>query len=174
MKLLAFDTSTDPLSIAVQHGTQVWQYSGPGGAQSSASLIPAILDLLQQAGLTLEAPENSVFETSPVSLDIMRRLAERLAAQRGLMIAIDYGYAQFAFGETVQAVLDSGQLSIFTGGYWEHPDYRLPPEANLMAVSHYLDALEFQRSMIRINTVFGGKNEVGLTIDELLAREAQL
>ncbi|MGI5951569.1 MAG: nickel-dependent hydrogenase large subunit [Brooklawnia sp.] len=60
--------------------------------------------------------------------------------------------------ETVQAVLDSGQLSIFTGGYWDHPDYRLPPEANLMAVSHYLDALEFQRSMIRINTVFGGKN----------------
>ncbi len=60
--------------------------------------------------------------------------------------------------DTVQAVLDSGQLSIFTGGYWDHPDYRLPPEANLMAVAHYLDALEFQRSMIRINTVFGGKN----------------
>lgn len=60
--------------------------------------------------------------------------------------------------ETVQAILDSGQLSIFTGGYWEHPAYKLPPEANLMAVAHYLDALEFQRSMIRINTVFGGKN----------------
>ncbi|MDR0488251.1 MAG: nickel-dependent hydrogenase large subunit [Propionibacteriaceae bacterium] len=60
--------------------------------------------------------------------------------------------------DTVQAILDSGQLSIFTGGYWGHPDYRLPPEADLMAVAHYLDALEFQRSMIRINTVFGGKN----------------
>jgi len=60
--------------------------------------------------------------------------------------------------DTVKALLDSGQLSIFTGGYWDHPDYRLPPEANLMAVAHYLDALEFQRSMIRINTVFGGKN----------------
>lgn len=59
---------------------------------------------------------------------------------------------------TVQGILDSGQLSIFTGGYWDHPDYRLPPEADLMAVSHYLDALEFQRSMIRIGTVFGGKN----------------
>ncbi|WP_151640955.1 nickel-dependent hydrogenase large subunit [Corynebacterium sp. 11A] len=60
--------------------------------------------------------------------------------------------------ETIQGVLDSGQLSIFSNGYWEHPDYRLPPEANLMAVSHYLDALQFQRSIIRINTVFGGKN----------------
>lgn len=60
--------------------------------------------------------------------------------------------------ETLQGVLDSGQLSVFTGGYWDHDDYRLPPEANLMAVSHYLDALHFQRSIIRINTVFGGKN----------------
>ncbi|MDO5730156.1 nickel-dependent hydrogenase large subunit [Corynebacterium sphenisci] len=59
---------------------------------------------------------------------------------------------------TLQQVLDSGQLSIFTGGYWDHPDYRLPPEANLMAVAHYLDALQFQRSIIRVNTVFGGKN----------------
>ncbi|MEA5153750.1 nickel-dependent hydrogenase large subunit [Raineyella sp.] len=60
--------------------------------------------------------------------------------------------------DTVKGILDSGQLSIFTGGYWKHPDYRLPPEANLMAVAHYLDALQFQRSMIRIATVFGGKN----------------
>ncbi len=63
-----------------------------------------------------------------------------------------------AVRDTVKGVLASGQLSIFTGGYWDHPDYRLPPEANLMAVAHYLDALEFQRSMIRVGTVFGGKN----------------
>ena len=63
-----------------------------------------------------------------------------------------------AVRDTVQGILASGQLSVFTGGYWDHPDYRLPPEANLMAVAHYLDALEFQRSMIRIGTVFGGKN----------------
>jgi len=63
-----------------------------------------------------------------------------------------------AVRDTVQALLDSGQLSIFSGGYWGHPAYKLPSEANLMAVAHYLDALEFQRSMIRICTVFGGKN----------------
>lgn len=67
--------------------------------------------------------------------------------------------AQFAqVKQTVQGILDSGQISIFTQGYWNHPDYRLPPEANLMAVSHYLDALQFQRSIIRISTIFGGKN----------------
>ncbi|GAB3198833.1 nickel-dependent hydrogenase large subunit [Nocardioides hungaricus] len=60
--------------------------------------------------------------------------------------------------QTVEGVLASGQLSIFTNGYWDHPGYKLPPAANLMAVAHYLDALEFQRSMIRIGTVFGGKN----------------
>mgnify|MGYP000855222312 FL=1 len=59
---------------------------------------------------------------------------------------------------TVKQIVESGQLSVFTGGYWGHPAYKLPPEANLMAVAHYLDALEFQRSMIRIVTVFGGKN----------------
>jgi hydrogenase large subunit len=55
-------------------------------------------------------------------------------------------------------VLASGQLGIFSNGYWTHPDYRLTPELDLMAVSHYLDALTWQRSMIRINTLFGGKN----------------
>jgi hydrogenase large subunit len=59
---------------------------------------------------------------------------------------------------TLESVLEGGQLSIFTNGYWDHPDYRLPPAANLMAVAHYLDALEFQRTMIRVATVFGGKN----------------
>lgn len=55
-------------------------------------------------GLTLDAPEGAVFETAPIALDIMRRLAERLVAQRGAMIAIDYGHHRFAYGETLQAV----------------------------------------------------------------------
>lgn len=50
------------------------------------------------------APEGSIFETSPLSLDIMRRLSERLAAQGGAMIAIDYGHARSGFGDTMQAV----------------------------------------------------------------------
>ncbi|TIC80207.1 nickel-dependent hydrogenase large subunit [Nocardioides sp. GY 10127] len=60
--------------------------------------------------------------------------------------------------ETLTSILASGQESIFTNGYWDHPAYELPPAADLMAVAHYLDALEFQRTMIRVGTVFGGKN----------------
>ncbi|MCA1999283.1 MAG: SAM-dependent methyltransferase [Hyphomicrobiales bacterium] len=55
-------------------------------------------------GLDLDGPEGAVFETSPIALDIMRKLAGRLAAQGGMMLAIDYGYHRFALGETLQAV----------------------------------------------------------------------
>lgn len=60
--------------------------------------------------------------------------------------------------DRVAALVASGQLSLFASGYWGHPAYRLPPEANLLAVAHYLEALEWQRDVIRIHAVLGGKN----------------
>lgn len=54
--------------------------------------------------IAFPAPEGAIFETSPLSLDIMRRLGERIAAQGGAMIAIDYGHAKSGFGDTMQAV----------------------------------------------------------------------
>ena len=54
--------------------------------------------------------------------------------------------------------VDSGQLGPFMNGYWGNRAYLLPPEANLMAVAHYLEALDFQREIVKIHTVFGGKN----------------
>ncbi len=54
--------------------------------------------------------------------------------------------------------VESGQLGPFKNGYWGHPAYKLPPEANLMAVAHYLEALDFQKDIVKIQTVFGGKN----------------
>ena len=60
--------------------------------------------------------------------------------------------------DRVGALFASNQLSIFGSGYWGHPAYRLPPEANLMAVAHYLEALQFQKEFIRIHAVLGGKN----------------
>jgi Ni,Fe-hydrogenase I large subunit len=60
--------------------------------------------------------------------------------------------------DRVKALVESRQLSLFTSGYWGHPAYRLPPEADLLAVAHYLEALEFQREFIRIHAVLGGKN----------------
>jgi hydrogenase large subunit len=52
----------------------------------------------------------------------------------------------------------SGQLGIFANGYWGHPEYRLPAEVNLLAFAHYLEALAWQRRVVRLHTVFGGKN----------------
>ena len=60
--------------------------------------------------------------------------------------------------DRITALADSGQLSLFTSGYWGHPAYQLPPEANLMAVAHYIEALDWQRDVIRIHAVLGGKN----------------
>ncbi len=54
--------------------------------------------------------------------------------------------------------VEAGQLGIFAKAYWGHPEYRLPPEANLMAVAHYLDALVWQRDVARLHAIFGGKN----------------
>jgi hydrogenase large subunit len=85
--------------------------------------------------------------------------AQKIAKSAGVKSWKGNTVERFAYvQDVVKSIVDSGQLSIFTGGYWGHPAYKLPPEANLMAVAHYLDALEFQRSMIRIVTVFGGKN----------------
>jgi hydrogenase large subunit len=58
----------------------------------------------------------------------------------------------------VRTFVQSGQLGIFANAYWGHPSYRLPPEANLMAVAHYLEALDWQKDVIRVHTIFGGKN----------------
>ncbi len=58
----------------------------------------------------------------------------------------------------LKTFVESGQLGIFANGYWGHPAQKLPPEANLMAVSHYLEALEWQRDFIRIHAVLGSKN----------------
>ncbi|MGB5817802.1 MAG: nickel-dependent hydrogenase large subunit [Thermoanaerobaculia bacterium] len=60
--------------------------------------------------------------------------------------------------DRIQQFVERGQLGPFGNAYWGHPAYRLPPEANLMAVAHYLEALDWQRDFIRIHAVLGGKN----------------
>ena len=78
--------------------------------------------------------------------------------------AAKLGYAEcsaayFAAAQTrLQTLVTSGQLGIFANGYWDHPAYVLPPEANLIAIAHYLDALAWQREIGQIMTIFGGKN----------------
>jgi len=59
--------------------------------------------------------------------------------------------------DKIKAFAASG-LGIFANGYWGHPAYKLPPEVNLIGVAHYLDALEWQKEIVKIHAVFGGKN----------------
>ncbi|NEX21894.1 nickel-dependent hydrogenase large subunit [Thiorhodococcus mannitoliphagus] len=58
----------------------------------------------------------------------------------------------------IKRFVESGQLGPFMNGYWGNPAYKLPPEANLMAVTHYLEALDFQKEIVKIHTIYGGKN----------------
>ena len=60
--------------------------------------------------------------------------------------------------ERLAGFVGSGQLGIFANGYWGHPEYRLPPELNLLAFAHYLEALDWQRRAARLHALLGGKN----------------
>jgi Ni,Fe-hydrogenase I large subunit len=60
--------------------------------------------------------------------------------------------------DKVKAFVASGRLGPFANAYWGHPAYKLPPEANLMATAHYLEALEWQKDVIKIHAILGSKN----------------
>lgn len=64
-----------------------------------------------------------------------------------------------AIKDKIKAIVDSGQLGIFSAQWWDHPDYKLlPPEVHLLAVAHYLEMLDKQRELVTPHVVFGGKN----------------
>jgi hydrogenase large subunit len=58
----------------------------------------------------------------------------------------------------VSAFVASGQLGVFANGYWGHPAMKLPAEVNLIGLAHYLEALEWQKEIVKVHTIFGGKN----------------
>lgn len=133
MKLLAFDTSTEVMSIAVAHDAQLWQHTGSGGAQASSTLIPAILALLTQAGLALRQLDAIAFGRGPGSFTGLRTacsVAQGLAfgASAGAsgalkVLPIDTllavaEEARHQHGATrVLAVLDARMHEIYTGYY---------------------------------------------------------
>jgi Ni,Fe-hydrogenase I large subunit len=63
-----------------------------------------------------------------------------------------------AVRQRLQAFVQGGRLGPFSGGYWNHPAMTLPPEVDLLAVSHYLAALDFQRDYARVHAILGGKS----------------
>lgn len=60
--------------------------------------------------------------------------------------------------ETLKNFIDSGQIGPFRNGYWGHPQMKLPPEVNLLAVAHYLTALDYQLKADQVVAILGGKN----------------
>lgn len=58
----------------------------------------------------------------------------------------------------LKAILAGGKYGIFANGYWGHPAYKLPPEANLLGFAHYMDALAWQREVVKLHAIFGGRN----------------
>jgi hydrogenase large subunit len=96
-------------------------------------------------------------------VDIVSALSADPAKTSALAQSIsDWPKSSTDYFKTVQNKLktfvENGQLGPFANGYWGHPAYKLPAEANLMAVAHYLEALDWQRDVIRIQALLGAKN----------------
>ncbi len=96
-------------------------------------------------------------------VDIVSALKADPAATSALAQSIsDWPKSSADYFAGVQAKLkgfvESGQLGPFANAYWGHPAYKLPPEANLMAAAHYLEALEWQRVVIKAHAILGAKN----------------
>ncbi len=130
-KLLAFDASTEAMFIAITDGVQTWQHTGAGGANTSAALIPAIMALLQEAGMALIDLDAIVFGRGPGSFTGLRTacsVAQGLAFGAGNLTVLPVDTllavaeeARFTHGATqVVAMLDARMSEVYTATYaWQ-------------------------------------------------------
>ena len=132
MNLLAFDTSTEQMSIGVQCGDRQWLHTGAGGAKSSGTLIPAVLRLLDAAGLTLAELEAIVFGRGPGSFTGLRTacaVAQGLAFGAGVpvlpidtLLAVAEEARQAQGGTQVLALLDARMDQVYAAPWaWSEP-----------------------------------------------------
>ena len=126
-KLLAFDCSTETLSVAVCHGDQVLAHDAPGGAHASATLIPLILRLLGEAGLALADLDAIAFGRGPGSFTGLRTacaVAQGLGFGAGVaLLPVDSLHAvaeeaHHRFGATrIVSVLDARMEQVYAAQY---------------------------------------------------------
>ncbi len=83
--------------------------------------------------------------------------AANLADSLGLQWPGNSKHQLKAVKDKVQGFVATGQLGIFTNGYWGHPAMKLSPEVNLLAVAHYLQALDVQRKANQVVAILGSK-----------------
>lgn len=115
LKFLAFDTSTDQMSIALTDGARVWQHSGPGGAQTSSTLIPAIMALLAESGLALGDLRAIVFGRGPGSFTGLRTAC---AVAQGLAFGADAGRGiEVLPVDTLMAVAEEARFQLHGEGF---------------------------------------------------------
>lgn len=130
LKFLAFETSTDKMSVAVSRGAQTWHHHGVGGSNASAQLIPVIHDLLRQAELTLNELTALVIGHGPGSFTGLRTacsVAQGLAMGANLkVIQIDtlMAVAEEARGQLkaqrVGVLVDARMSEVYAGAYaWQ-------------------------------------------------------
>lgn len=169
-KLLAFDTSTEVMAIAVTDGQQTWQHVGAGGALTSAALIPAIMALLQQAHLKLTDLDAIVFGRGPGSFTGLRTacsVAQGLAFGAGglpvlpidtlLAVAEE---ARFTHGTTqdvthVMALLDARMSEVYVANYvWTHSCWQASVEVQLVRPGQ----LALSAPWCMAGNVFGANN----------------
>ncbi len=108
MNLLALDSSTDTLSIAVARADQRWLHSGAGGAQASSQLLPAVRKLMADAGLAFDALDAIVFGRGPGSFTGLRTAC---AISQGLAFAARNGQGVPVLPvDTLMAVAEEARL----------------------------------------------------------------
>ncbi len=119
---------------------------------------------LMQAALTIQDHAVHFYQLQALDwVDVMSALkadpkqAAALAQQISPWPKNSAGYFADVL-KKMRVFVDTSKFSIFSNGYWGHPGYKLPPEVNLIGLAHYLETLEVQKEIVKIQTIFGGKN----------------
>ena len=138
LRLLAFDTATDHMSIALQANGRVWTHDGAGGAKASATLIPAVLRLLAQAELNLRDLTSIAFGRGPGAFTGLRTacsVAQGLAYGAGLpVLPID----------SLCAVAEDARVSLAPQETWVTMDARM---GEIYAACYAFDGLDWHTQM---------------------------